>query len=166
MRHSWQQHGAHGQHTVQAAQAPHITHLQHPRARGLGLPSRLATTGSRGAVQPEGGCHASACSSAADSFAAPLGRVATAAPQPGASRLHPHFGVVRPECLAVHGYSRPAYNDAVQERHRRTALMELRTGIHWGPRSGIGLGCQGLSSGREGSAAAHTLHSTWAAWQG
>jgi len=61
-----------------------------------------------------------------------LDRVAAATQQPGASRLHHYFGVVRPECLAVDGYSRPAYINAVRERHRRIALTELRTGIHWG----------------------------------
>ena len=61
-----------------------------------------------------------------------LRRVATAAQQQGASRLHHYFAVVRPDCLTTDGYSRPAYIEAVRERHRRLALTELRTGVHWG----------------------------------
>jgi hypothetical protein len=61
-----------------------------------------------------------------------LQRVAAAAQSPGASRLHHYFGVVRPDCLSPGGYGRPAYIEAVRERHRRRALAELRTGVHWG----------------------------------
>ena len=61
-----------------------------------------------------------------------LQRVAAAAQQQGASRLHHYFAVVRPDCLTPDGYSRPAYIEAVRERHRRLALTELRTGVHWG----------------------------------
>ena len=59
-------------------------------------------------------------------------RVAVAAAQTGASRLHHYFVEVRPGCLTPGGYSRPAYIDTVRERHRRVALTELRTGVHWG----------------------------------
>ena len=31
------------------------------------------------------------------------------------------------------GYGLPAHTAALRERHRRRALSELRTGVHWGP---------------------------------
>ena len=61
-----------------------------------------------------------------------LQRVAAEAQQPGASRMHHYFGVVRPECLEADSYGRPAYIEAVRERYHRRALAELRTGVHWG----------------------------------
>ncbi|KAI3435037.1 hypothetical protein D9Q98_003089 [Chlorella vulgaris] len=52
-------------------------------------------------------------------------RVATAAQQPRASQLRHYFVVVRPSCLEDGGYGRPAYIEAVRERHCRLALTEL-----------------------------------------
>jgi len=61
-----------------------------------------------------------------------LQRVAEAAQRPGASRMRHYFVVVRPGCLAVDGYTLPAYVTEVRERHRRIALAEIRSGVHWG----------------------------------
>ena len=61
-----------------------------------------------------------------------LQRVAEAAQRPGASRMYHYFEVVRPSCLTPDGYGRPAYIDTIREQHRRRALTELRTGVHWG----------------------------------
>ena len=61
-----------------------------------------------------------------------LQRVAEASQRPGASRMYHYFEVVRPSCLTPDGYGRPAYIDTIREQHRRRALTELRTGVHWG----------------------------------
>ena len=61
-----------------------------------------------------------------------LARVATAANSPSASRVQHYFTAVRPGCLAADGYGLPAHATAVRELHRRWALNELRTGVHWG----------------------------------
>ncbi len=65
-------------------------------------------------------------------LAAYLNRVAAAAAAPGASRLHHYFLVVRPSCLSTDGYGLATHITEVRERHRRVALSELRSGVHWG----------------------------------
>jgi hypothetical protein len=61
-----------------------------------------------------------------------LQRVAVAAQQPGASRLHHYFCTVRPGCLTTDSYSMAAYIEVVRQRHWRLGLAELRSGVHWG----------------------------------
>ena len=63
-------------------------------------------------------------------------QVETAARQDGASQLCHYFVRVRPECLtSVAAYCIAPYLVEVRERHRRLALTELRTGLHWGAES-------------------------------
>jgi hypothetical protein len=47
-------------------------------------------------------------------------------------RLRHYFWDVQPECLSATCYGLPGYIKKVRGRHRRRALTELRTGMHWG----------------------------------
>ena len=63
-------------------------------------------------------------------------QVDTTARQDGANQLSHYFVRIRPECLTgAAAYCIAPYLVEVRERHRRLALTELRTGVHWGAES-------------------------------